>query len=324
MPPTSGKYVGDETMDHFIKSFSNKILLRGVRTTFTLTLLCICLTTEACVADRSYPAATPNNVNDELKKLKRDPDSSPPETQTTLDCENGDGKRLPVPPHRRPGKKIIVGTVIGHAGTPYWSGVIIESDGTRYQLVTDYLRGQGRLPPRIEGYSGYVGTRVRVNYDGVSELVGLAEYVLEAKQIVELSSDTSSAESEEAFEDFFADFASAVHRRDREALKPLVQSSTEVSRYPFHILKDELFDDLGKTKARMANPEDVNNGRAVQIMRETGWELLEEAIEAGTKRYKDSIPNRVIRVTNLVDGYHNLAFFERGCDGKWRWIRYLD
>ncbi len=51
-----------------------------------------------------------------------------------------------------------------------------------------------------------------------------------------------------------------------------------------------------------------------------GWDRLENALGKGTSPYPDAGSGRIVRISN---SRNNTLFFERLCDGKWRWTRYL-
>ena len=81
----------------------------------------------------------------------------------------------------------IEGTVVGHDGTEYWSGLRIKSGGKEYTFVSHYNAKQG-INPKIVGKNCCdIGTRVRVTFKGST-----SRYLLDVTRIVILGAATGS------------------------------------------------------------------------------------------------------------------------------------
>lgn len=220
--------------------------------------------------------------------------------------------------------KTIEGTIVGHGGRTYWSNVIIESLGSRFELTIDSWSPDGKysdtLPGVKSGQEIPIGVRVRI-VSATSSASSPADGPVElgAERLIRLSTRPPSDKHEidQAFQNFASELVSAVRTRDQAKIKSLMASDFEVSFPPYKIEPAQLFAELDERV--IVNCDRPN----CDTLKSTGmvvWDRLHQALVTGTRLYRDAEPNRIIRVTN---SQNNTLFFERLCNGKWRWIRYL-
>ncbi|HEY5885919.1 MAG TPA: hypothetical protein VIT88_14610 [Pyrinomonadaceae bacterium] len=199
--------------------------------------------------------------------------------------------------------KSLTGVVADEMFENKWSAIVIDADGRTYGIQTEFHASAG---DNMDGTKSWrvktvgdmsKGRTVLVSYrkmDCSRPFAGIRCW-LTATSIVEQRNSPS-----EDWSTFWRRFTAAVNTRNRLVLPKMMASEFS---WPG--------EGAVSPKVWLDFQDRTNAWRTL-------WRDLQKSVASGTKTYHDASDPRETRVTN-----DKALLFQRGHDGKWRWIGFL-